>query len=248
MSRMEGPQTTPKKRSRRKTGPQARLVEPKSKRARARQFVTVATSDEIVDDKSFQRKYFQLPAPRRIDSLQDLSGYRSLPALARIPAEDYSQYLELIRQGSFAVTAMGNLGIPHQTFYRWLARGQQNSEADEAEQEPLNVYGKFYRDTKEAESLARGHVELWQMRRDPTSFLMNGPGRQTKDREGYAAGKNQVELSGPGGEAVQVETITREDKRAALAGALRVLAQTPGLLESLMQRAPVPIEQTNGKH
>lgn len=104
-----------------------------------------------------------------------------------------TQIVRKIRAGNFAVIAATSSGITEQTYYNWLARGQEDLAAEDTRG---SIYARFFESVKAAEAEAEVKQlaamqtdDKWQRR----AWWLE---RRYPKRWGQ---KSALELSGPGG-------------------------------------------------
>lgn len=169
-----------------------------------------------------KRKPTPPPEPRRPGRPTALTGE---------VAEQIEAY---IREGAYPETAARAAGVSERSYYRWLERGEAESERREAydSEHPLyaemDLAGQAEVDPDEAETRTREDVYLafWQSTQkavalaeiETVSSVRSGgqdwqsrawvAERRWRDRWGRT---QRTEISGPGGGAVQVETTSTSE-------------------------------------
>jgi hypothetical protein len=124
------------------------------------------------------------------------------------------QIARFVRAGNWPATAAGAAGVPERTFFRWMARGKAAEEMDEDGREvpePELLFWRFRQQVKQAESeseaIAVGHL-MKDMSRAPTASIQwlerRFPRRWTRGEH------RQLEISGPDGGAIALQSSARE--------------------------------------
>lgn len=123
--------------------------------------------------------------------------------------------VERIMLGRFAWVAAVGSGCTPATYYRWMARGEKEYAAHEAEvarredhptEEPLpdlTIYASFWYDVTVAKAFARGVAEVKVAKDNPLAWLNQGPGRDKPGAEGWST-TNKMELTGANGGPITV--------------------------------------------
>jgi hypothetical protein len=158
-----------------------------------------------------------------------LKGRRPKVTLLMGDERAWAQVLMLIRQGVFDHIAAKALGISASTWYRWMAKGEQ----DEAEGNHTHVRD-FWEQVSAAKAQARVTKELQVGQMDPRFWLRNGPGKTKRNDPGWT---DNIAVVGDGeADPLRVEgefvaAVGFEDPEPTdLAATLQALAQL-GFLE-----------------
>jgi hypothetical protein len=86
---------------------------------------------------------------------------------------------ERIKAGAFEQVAVESLGISYVKFQDWLRRGQQRRAG--------RLCRQLAQEVPQARAHARFIAEMRLREEDTKSWLLNGPGRQTADRDGWGS-------------------------------------------------------------
>jgi hypothetical protein len=89
------------------------------------------------------------------------------------------QIVAYLRSGGFPEMAAEATGVPREVFWQWLAWGEKKRS-----REPFRT---FARDVRKAIAQGRLKAEIAVYKKDPKSWLMNGPGKETAETPGWSS-------------------------------------------------------------
>src|SRR5262245_33430655 len=98
------------------------------------------------------------------------SQYRLTPEIQR-------EICAYIRAGGFAHVAAEAAGIPREVFDQWLQLGQR--------EEKWTKYHEFHAAIRQSQAQARLTAEIAAFKKDPVTWLKQGPGREKADNPGW---------------------------------------------------------------
>lgn len=124
-----------------------------------------------------------------------------MPRRTKLTPEVQDVIVTALRAGNYAETAAAYAGINETTYYRWLARG---------EEQPDSIYGQFRQAVKEAQ--AAGEVRLVSLiDRAAQSGTWQAAAWKLERKYPERWGRTiRTEVSGPEGGPVQIEVDPRE--------------------------------------
>lgn len=104
----------------------------------------------------------------------------------------------MIQGGISAHIAAESVGVSRRTFFSWLERG---------EKEPESAYGKFLHNVQAARGQARAAAEAHVYRKNPHTWLREGPGRDGPGMQNWTD-RQIVEVTGqPARQPVEIRVV-----------------------------------------
>jgi len=132
-----------------------------------------------------------------------------------LSATDIATVVGMIHAGTFDWVAARALHVTPKTFYEWMKRGRDG--------DPL--YADFAEQVDTARANARAVREIAIAKKDPRTWLMQGPGRDRVGEPGWTSGA--VQVTGVGGGPL----LTQDRTSAALLQRLDKMAERKALAE-----------------
>lgn len=129
----------------------------------------------------------------------------------RLTPELGQQIVAAIRAGGYPHVAAEAFGVPKDEFDDWLARGNARN--------AWEPYRTFARDVRQAFAQARLRAEMEGFTKDPKSWLIHGPGRESAQQPGWSVSVKPAEVH------VQSRNILLDPELMALFGTLLELLQ-----------------------
>ena len=87
--------------------------------------------------------------------------------------------VERIKAGAYEEVAAESLGVPIERYKGWLERGQ--------DARARGIYRQLFEAVRQARAHARFMAEMDLRTKAPKVWLLNGPGRETRDLPGWTA-------------------------------------------------------------
>ena len=147
----------------------------------------------------------------------------------------YKALLARIRMGAFPHVAAQSLGISNHAFNSWMRKGEATYRG---------WYRRFYQDVIQAASEARLVREIHVAQHDPLSWLKLGPGKTTKEQEGWTERKlTDTQIT-------QEVNITEVQKQESMSDAMQVLKDL-GFIQfteegqQVFEALPAPSQEEN---
>ena len=105
----------------------------------------------------------------------------------RLTPELGQQIVAGIRSGGYPHVAAEAWGVPKEVFDDWLKRGN--------EENPWEPYKSFAADVRQAFAQARLRAEMVGFEKDPKTWLVHGPGRESEQHPGWSVSVKPVEAT-----------------------------------------------------
>jgi hypothetical protein len=117
--------------------------------------------------------------------------------LPRLTARLIQTICKYVQSGAFEQTACEAVGLPFTLYQDWLARGEQAKAG--------RLLRLLVRELEQARALARLRLEVRMRADDPRLWLLHGPGREARDRQGWSAPARAPDPESAGGEGFAPE-------------------------------------------